>query len=443
MVEKSRLIFSLPGAPAALGLGLALFLAPWPGGSVRPAAFHLLGLLVAAAAAGLSGPGRNPLPKTALPFLAALVLLAAWALVQMIPLPAHWLTWLSPSAFRLYHRAATVTGSPLAWLPLSLAPALTQEEWVKLSTLALAFAASAQVAAEPRLRLALATVLLLTASLVAVLGLAEKAGGFLFGLVPERHHVGPAIGPFANRNHFADFIAAPALFGLGLVPGRAPAWRVLRISALMLLGLGLLASGSRAGLVAATGGALFYLFSSGSIKAGKAKIAAAAAMALFLAAFFADAPSARLIGLKQDFLAVRWPIWNSAFLVIGDFPWTGAGAGSFGIVEPAYSQLHLPVPALHAHCDYLEWLAEWGAPASAAAALGFGLGFLKLGQRRRQWDPIARAAAAGLVILFSHALAEFSLHIPAVALEAALLLGLAVSDPRAKSPQHQEVRASC
>src|SRR4030042_1813903 len=95
---------------------------------------------------------------------------------------------------------------------------------------------------------------------------------------------------------------------------------------------------------------------------------------LALCAFAPKLPSAWLATVREDFFSVRWPIWNSALLMSGDFPWTGAGAGSFAVVEPAYSILPLPVAAGHAHCDYLEWLAEAGAPALLVAAFIFAWG---------------------------------------------------------------------
>jgi len=453
---------------AAAGLGLAVFLSPWSAGSIRPAAFHLIGLCVALSALwlGLSDrslwghhsdvvPPRNV--RLPIPFLAGFLLLISWTLFQTIPLPADLLTLVSPKAHQIHSQASALWGHhsdgvPPAF-PISLAPGRTREQAAKLATLALAFAATALLSAEPRLRNALAWVLPATALLVSALGLLLLAKGFCFGLLPARHHVGLAIGPFANHNHFADFIAAPGLLGLGLVADRSRARRILGAGALGILGLGLLASGSRAGLLAAVIGTLFYLFSFVSAhpcpaRAGKAKTAVALLAALLFLTFRPAFSFARLESLKEDFLQVRWPIWNSTLLMIGDFPWTGAGAGSFAEVEPAYSILRVPAPAGHAHCDYLEWLAESGAPMMLIAALAFGLGFSGLMKQAARWDRITRGALAGILILLVHAGVDFSFQIPAVALSAAVLLGLAASFPPAPNgwPERRrpagEVKAS-
>ncbi len=410
---------------ALAALGLAILAAPWPGGAVRPAAFYSLGVLAALAALGLSLGRPAPLPKPAVPFLVGLLLGSAWIFLQLAPLPAGWIALVSPQAFKLH--AQTLAAGILfeRGVPISLTPALTRQELVKLVTFTLALAVTAKLSAAPALRTRLAWVLFAAAGAVAAFGLGLHLSGLAFAWLPAQHHVGKAIGPFANHNHFADFVAAPALLGPGLLRNRSCPWRLLAVSALVIMGLALLASGSRAGLLAAGAGLCFYLFTGRS----RARLGWAWLSMLALTACLPQLPSAWLVSAREDFFAVRWPIWNSALLLCGDFPWTGAGAGSFAAVEPAYSILQLPVTAGHAHCDYLEWLAEAGAPALLAAVFIFAWGLRGLAREFRAWDPLARGALAGLMVLLGHALVDFSFHVPAVALAAAVLLGLAVSYP--------------
>jgi len=411
-------------------LGLAILLAPWPAGSVGPGAFHGLAVLAALAAVGLSLSDPGPLPQAALPFLVGLLAWSAWVFIQMIPLPASWIALASPQAYQLHVQALAAAILPEHPIPISLTPALTRQELIKLAAFTLAFAVTAKISTEPRLRTRLAGILFAAAGAVAVFGLGLKLGGLAFAWLPAFHHVGPAIGPFANHNHFADFVAAPALIGLSLLQHRSNGLKLMVVSALAIMGLALFASGSRAGLLTAGGGLVCYLLTGKT----RTKLGWAGFSLLALSAFATKLPSAWLARVQEDFFSVRWPIWNSALLLSGDFPWTGAGAGSFAAVEPAYSLLQLPVAAGHAHCDYLEWLAEAGAPVLLVAAFTFAWGLAALAGGFRSEDRLSRGALAGVAILLGHSLVDFSFHVPAVALAAAVLLGLAVSGPPAATP---------
>ena len=426
---------------ASAALAASVLLAPWPAGSVGPVACHLLAFLAALAGLGLSLSDPGPLPKPASPFLAGLLVWSAWVFVQLIPLPASFLALASPRAYQLHAQVMAKDLPPRRSLPLSLTPALTQEELVKLIAFTLAFAATARLGREAPRRALLSGVLFAAAVAVAGFGLLLRAGGLGFAWLPDYHHVGPAIGPFANHNHFADFIAAPALLGPGLMQNRSRVFRLLIVSALLILGSGLLASGSRAGLLATGAEIAFYLLTGKS----QARLAGAGFILLALTALAIRLPllPAGLDRAREDFFSVRWPIWNSALLLCADFPWTGAGAGSFAAVEPAYSLLQLPAAAVHAHCDYLEWLAESGGPMGLFALFTFGWGLVRLAREFRAWDRLTRGALAGVGVLLGHAGVDFSFHVPAVALAAAVLLGLAASYPALENPRPEEAPASC
>jgi len=103
-------------------------------------------------------------------------------------------------------------------------------------------------------------------------------------------------------------------------------------------------------------------------------------------------------------------------------PLTGQGLGAFQDVFRA------PLGDIwrwgdwdHAHQQYLETAFEIGWPA----ALALFAAILLAAPRPRRGDPITALALGALGAAAVHALVDFSLTIPAVAMTLALLLGLA------------------
>jgi len=112
---------------------------------------------------------------------------------------------------------------------------------------------------------------------------------------------------------------------------------------------------------------------------------------------------------------------------IAENPLLGFGYGTFADSFRLYDRIESPVHYDRAHNTWLENLFELGVPA--AMALFFALGGLVLtclkGVRRRERDwayPALGVAASVLVGM--HALLDFSLQIPAVAILYACIMGL-------------------
>ena len=81
----------------------------------------------------------------------------------------------------------------------------------------------------------------------------------------------------------------------------------------------------------------------------------------------------------------------------------------------------------HAHNDYLEAVLELGLPAALllAAAIALMIGCCLKGVRvRKRMEEFPALACAASVVVGLHALADFSLQIPAIAASYAALLGL-------------------
>lgn len=216
--------------------------------------------------AAMIGIGVATLPRGALvsyrlplAFLAACLLIVA---AQLVPLPPA--IWTSLPGHAVYRGAAEAAGITQPWRPVSISPDLTWAALVGVLTPVAAIIAFSVVSRE-RSRV-LIPALLCAAIATTVLGLAQLGGG---AGSPLRYYAvtnaDAPVGFFANRNHFAFFLAMMVpLLAVWARAGREARRRRVSKSAIMLelrptlalAGLGLLVpmillSGSRAGMAMA------------------------------------------------------------------------------------------------------------------------------------------------------------------------------------------------
>lgn len=175
---------------------------------------------------------------------AALVL----ALVQLIPLPPG--LWQAMPGRTLLKEAAVVSGQQQSWRPWSIAPGATINA---AFSLVVPFTVLILVTGLKEVERAWLPALLLglvTAGML--LGLLQFSGAhFNNPLINDTP--GEVSGNFANRNHFAVFLAMGCLIApvWALLDRREPGWRAPAALCLMILSiLVILASGSRAGILA-------------------------------------------------------------------------------------------------------------------------------------------------------------------------------------------------
>lgn len=153
--------------------------------------------------------------------------------------------------------------------------------------------------------------------------------------------------------------------------------------------------------------------------------------ALFAPAFRDRAFDQRTLGANG-----RVAIWQATVKAIGEAPLTGLGPGGTRYAIDRHSPIALTREPIHAHNDWLQWVAELGLPAACIA--GGLLLWLLLGYRRdtaanrdlihgSELAIIRRAAFAGLLIVLLHSLTDFPLRVPAVGFTALMLAGIALS----------------
>jgi O-antigen ligase len=344
------------GASRADALGQAL---------VRGTAWGALALAI------LFGP--RPRMGEARPVLFLLAAAIALGVLQLVPLPP--VLWQALPGRGMLAQAAASSGQPQPWRPLAIVPGAAVNALSSLVVPLVTYILLVSLRTEERRWLTPLMLALVVAG--ALLGLLQFSGAY-FNNPLINDAVGEVSGPFANRNHFALFVA----MGCALVPtwafldGRSPQWRAPTALGLnVLLALIILSSGSRAGLVLGAVGllcgvlivrkAVRRLLSRYPRWVFPALIAAIVALvAIFIlisvAANRAVAIS-RVLAMDpgEDMRSRGLPVvWQ----MVGHYFPVGSGLGGF---DPLF-RLHEPFALLkptyfnHAHNDWLEIVLDTG-----------------------------------------------------------------------------------
>lgn len=293
--------------------------------------------------------------------------------LQLVPLPPE--VWTALPGRELLKGAAEVSDQPQPWRPLSISPSATANALGSLVVPALVLILCAQLTREQHWR-------------IAALLLALTFGGCLLALLqfsganfdnPLINYQDAAVsGNFANRNHFALFVALGCVLALvwGLRGDRDKKWKsFVAIALLPLFLLIALATGSRAGfllsvLAIATG---LFLTRSAVLQQLRAlpRWAALAVLAFvvlaLVGAVILSFSLGRAVSIERAFeLNAAGDLRSQAFPYIVEevtryFP-VGSGFGTF---DPVYrigepDSLLQPHYFNRAHNDWLEVILDGG-----------------------------------------------------------------------------------
>jgi O-antigen ligase len=285
-----------------------------------------------------------------------------------------------------HRRTIAVLAAYLVWITLSLAwadsPGAAAEDLWHWYVVALIFVVVATVAVDA------ATVRLLMHLFVVGAVLSIVFGSFLGGLGGggevdlESEASGRLYGASGDPNILAAGLIPAAVFAAGLAATtRAFATRVWLLGAIGILGLGIIASESRGGLVASGATLLAALI---FFRRRRAYVLLLCLLMLGLGgAWMASSPTAWDRLTHFDDGSGRTSIWKVATRVIDDHPVTGAGLNNFAEVSGDYTRqpgqlefIHFIVDRPHlAHNVYLETAANTGF-VGLALFLGFIAGCL-------------------------------------------------------------------
>jgi hypothetical protein len=348
--------------------------------------------------------------------------LAIYTMLQLVPLPLGVIRWLSPSSANVWRDALAPLNESVRFATLTVDPAATALEALKACAyVCVLVAASGWRARRRSLRPALlvfgsAFVVCLVTLLHGVLDI-----GRVYGLYPPFEAWRWTRGPFINGNNLAGYLNLGLFTGAGIwLSQRGARHAQLLGAAVPLLAVGTLLSGSRAGVVALSLGAL--LFAALVVRqglAGRASILAtlgvASAAALALAVAGGGTRVWEVIGNTD--LGAKARAWRWSLDLIRDFPVFGAGRGAFETAFLPYRQPHeRGWTSIYTQVENLPlaWISDWGIPIGAGALIAFGF-VARPVIRRALRDPIAAGVATGLFALLLQNLADFSLELFGVA----------------------------
>ena len=354
----------------------------------------------------------------------ALLAAAFYGLIQVIP-------------FGSMAETAGVTGLPRT---ISLEPFATQVTALHFFALLLLFSAT--------------IVLLDSASRIRRMTIVITVFGFAYAfyailqsvLSPLKiyglYEAGAPFGSFVNRHNFAAYMEMTMALPLGLmfvgVVGKDK--RLLYVTGIALMGVALLLSGSRGGLVAFVAEVIFLALLTAGMKSRSKLGLKLALAALLLAAIVGGAifvggetslTRVAETAATQDVTTGRSNIWRVTLRVIaGNMP-LGAGFGAFGVAYTPHDSMSGLERVEQAHNDYLQVLADAGIVGLLIGAFFlwrlFLLGRDALSISNSYRRGIALGALAGIFAILVHSIFDFVLHTTAVSVLFLTLLAMLIA----------------
>ena len=420
--------------------------------------------------------------------LSGLILLSGF---QLLPLPdavvrivspstAHWHEKMLPETGELLPGETASTARPTRY-PISLDPPATRLFASRMvALLAVYLAARNWLAGRESFR-RLAWVALFHGVALAALALGQyfsSAPNVIYWNIPTS---GQVFGPFVCRNHYSDAIALCAGLAIGIMVTKrsAPAlgntrdsrpgsiWGELQEMVTAPLHLlqepGVLAAAAGVGLMFVSipfslsrGGMLSFLAATVGVFVlarwrrgmgeNRTAVTVATAVGLCVVAGFGWAPLEKRFDELGSGRAIddRTPLWKATFDQLPGFWLAGAGNGTHLRIEPlGRTETAGNSVVEHAHNEYLEAAIEGGA-----IRFGLTLAFpvavlfsLARGYRRlhaRSAGPLILGAGFSIAVVALHAVTDFALHLPAVALLAITVTAFALA--AANDPEFQPTR---
>ena len=285
-------------------------------------------------------------------------------------------------------------------------------------------------------------VLRLVVAACAALALWAFAQYFVFTSFLDEH--GTIAYPFADPNNYAALLNIGVFVALGLwFQAQHKPRKILYGLAAFLMLAAMMMIGSRMGIIALCMVLTLFAF----LARGSGRISFGHMLALVLVAALALAVPTWLndgrmtsFGRLSYFLAdsdgsasARLMIWHSTLALIQQFPWTGAGLGSFFLLYPGVrAPAEIYSSGLMAHADPLQFWAEAGLPAVIllyalliAVVLRF-VAFLKSTPPSDAARMLPLALFCALLTLALHMHVSFHLFVAALLAMSGVLLGVLV-----------------
>jgi len=250
-------------------------------------------------------------------------------------------------------------------------------------------------------------------------------------------YTGRGSGTFMSPNHLAGFLemVLPLTLAFALAGRIGPGLRIFLGYSVIVAAAGVAVTVSRGGWTAA--GVSLALLLGWLVALRRRQLAAILGALMLVVVVGALVAGSQLTQnrrdqkMKADVVSdERLQYWATATAMWKDHPWLGAGPGHYGAVMRRYRPETMQTRPAHAHNDYLELLADFGAAGGVLVALalvlaGFGVWRVaKFVQRGKENEAPRNSNRFALWIGASTGLAALLVHIPANALVAVTLAAL-------------------
>lgn len=417
--SQTRLLGGKWAAPAFIALCVAL------GGASAAGVFAnlLLQLLGVAIIAWLMIGARGERTPGVRPLLISAAAILAIGTAQLIPLPMS--LWQSLPPRDAIAQALDLAGAKPASMALSLMPHATVAAVIATVP---AIAAALLILRSPAENLHLPLVIAVLALFSIALGVGQAVGGRGSALyIYEFTNRGYAVGLFANKNHLATLalVALPCLaFAWRIGRGR-PASKtagrgravVVALAALLVL-LGLVMSGSDAGLVLAVPTVVASILVARNDKLGVPHLLALALVGVgfLMAATVYNDDLGKLVTIGADEPLDRRRFWlGTVGLIASSLPF-GTGLGSFAAIYRTIEDPAAVVPIFinHAHNDYLEIALETGVLGMVAMLVFLVWWFWRVLTAWRSPSALAKAASVVTAVILAHSTVDYPLRTAAL-----------------------------
>jgi len=402
-----------------------------------------------------SGAYQLQVPNTGLNF--AFFILVAFLIFQMIPLPDPLLRFLSPEAMVVREKSLPASGALTEsfisqWFALSPYYYPVRMSLIRFMIYGLFFLGLSQLLNSQKRIEFIIFLVLAVGCFEALYGLAQTYSGagsiWWFKNIYYRLDVS---GTYINRNHFAGLmemclLLAAAYAGAlsarkkkpGIMPRRKTSLRsrlsrylsgeqrfnkrTLILFAGAVMGIGLVFSASRGGMIATAGAllcmSLFFVFRKNHRRKGFIILFLFLITSIYALHIGVEYPLGRFKYFDES-LEARSRYTQKTMDMFEDYPITGVGVGNFQYAYPRYQASEdKKMFFRHAHNDWAQFLAEAGIIGLCLLFAGI-LYYLYRTIRlwRKRSDPFAAclgvAPLAAMTAMAIHSYSDFNLHIPA------------------------------
>ena len=262
----------------------------------------------------------------------------------------------------------------------------------------------------------------------------------IYGIYESRY--GVPFGSFVNRHNFAAYMEMTLSLPLGLmfVGAIKKDKRLLYATAIALMGIALLLSGSRGGLVAFLAQIIFLIILTTKSKSYgqivlKAGLAVALVAAIIAGSIFVGGETSlsrfvETVG-SENVTTDRSHIWSVTLDVIRNNLPFGAGLGAFGVAYTPFDSFSGLERVEQAHNDYLQVLSDAGIVGLIIGGFFLfwlfreGLQNVKTGNTFRRGAVVG--AFAGCFAILVHSVFDFVLHTTAISVLFLVLVSIVVS----------------